>query len=516
MRRLALTFARRSVRILILGQTFARLINAKAKRMMTKHLSKAIFSVLILCQVSLAQYQLQEAFPNLGFEQPVDLQHSGDGSNRIFVVEQPGRIRVLANTATAAAAKLFLDIGDRVSNGGEMGLLGLAFHPDYKNNGFFFVNYTRANPRQTIIARYRVSSDPDAADKSSEQILLTIDQPYSNHNGGQTRFGPDGYLYIATGDGGSGGDPQNNSQNLKSLLGKILRIDVNSTQAGKAYAVPADNPFAGNTMGNREEIFAYGLRNPWRFSFDATGKLWCADVGQNSWEEINIIRKGGNYGWRIMEGRHCYSPSAGCDTTGLILPIFEYGHNASGGYSITGGCVYYGAALPSLQGRYLFADYVSRKIWSLGYYGVNPDVPVVEVLTTAAAGISSFGIDESGELYICAFDGKIYRLKSTATAIEQTGSQPAGYELLQNHPNPFNAATSIEYRLAEEAHVRLELINSLGAIVAVLVDSLQAGGHQRLQWDATPYPAGMYLVRMTATTRYGSVFRKSIKMVYLK
>jgi glucose/arabinose dehydrogenase len=477
---------------------------------------RTLLTLLALCTAALAQYQLQEAFPNLVFEWPVDLQHSGDASHRLFVVEQAGRIRILPNSASATATKLFLDISDRVASGGEMGLLGLAFHPDYKNNGFFFVNYTRTNPRQTVISRFKVSADPDVVDKSSEQILLTIDQPYSNHNGGQTLFGPDGYLYIGLGDGGSGGDPQNNSQNLKSLLGKILRIDVNAAPADKAYAIPADNPFAGNTMGFREEIFAYGLRNPWRFSFDATGKLWCADVGQNSWEEINIIRKGGNYGWRIMEGLHCYLPSAGCDTTGLILPIFEYAHNAAGGYSITGGHIYYGSSVPQLQGRYLFADYVSHKIWSLGYYGPDPAKPIVEELTTAPAGISSFGKDESGELYICAFDGKIYKFKATATAVEQPTGLPTGYDLLQNHPNPFNAVTTIQYELPEEAQVRIELINSLGAIVAVLVEARQPGGRHRLAWDAGNYPAGIYLIRMEARARSGSQFRKTVKMVYLK
>jgi glucose/arabinose dehydrogenase len=484
--------------------------------MLKNHLRQILFAVLLMWRLTSAQYQLQDAFPGLTFEFPVDLQPGNDGRDRLFIVEQAGRIRVLPNTTTTTTTKIFLDITDRVASGGEMGLLGLAFHPDYKTNGLFFVNYTAANPRRTVIARFKVSANPDTADPASEQIVMTIGQPYSNHNGGQTQFGPDGFLYIALGDGGSGGDPQNNSQNLKSLLGKILRIDVNNPQGENRYFIPADNPFAGNTAGYREEIYAYGLRNPWRFSFDAAGKLWCADVGQNSWEEINIIRKGGNYGWRIMEGRHCYSPSSGCDTTGLIPPIYEYGHNASGGYSITGGYVYHGAALPSLQGRYLFADYVSRKIWSLGYYGADPAKPVVEELTTAAAGISSFGKDESGELYICAFDGKIYKLKETTTTVEPAETLPVNPALLQNYPNPFNATTFIEYSLVEKASVRLDLINSLGATVATLVDSQQTAGRHRLQWDAGNNPAGIYVLRMEARTPSGILFRETIKMVYLK
>lgn len=283
-------------------------------------------------------FTLKNAFPDITIANAVDLQSPLDETNRIFVVSQQGRIFVFPNKPSAANPKVFLDLTDRVLYGGEQGLLGLAFHPNFIKNGYFYVNYTANNPRRTIISRFQVSpSNGDSAIKATETILLTYNQPFSNHNGGQVAFGPDGYLYIAAGDGGSSGDPNNNAQNKAALLGKILRIDVNNTSAGKNYAIPPDNPFAGNSQGWAEEVYAYGMRNPWRFSFDpVTGRLWVADVGQNMWEEINIVEKGGNYGWRLMESFHCYNPSTGCDTTGLKLPIWEYAHNSTGGYSITG------------------------------------------------------------------------------------------------------------------------------------------------------------------------------------
>ncbi|MCI0527719.1 MAG: PQQ-dependent sugar dehydrogenase, partial [Nitrospira sp.] len=287
------------------------------------------FLFLTIPTHSNAAVLLQQAFPHLSFDRPLDLQHPGDGTDRIFIVTQPGIIYAFNNSADVTSAKVFLDISDRVISGDELGLLGLAFHPNYESNGYFYVNYTTPNPLRSIIARYRVSSiDPDVADKNSELILLQINQPFSNHNGGQLAFGPDGYLYIALGDGGSGGDPQDNAQNRSVLLGKILRIDVNTPSDSPSYVIPRDNPFAGNTSGFKEEIYAYGLRNPWRFSFDLiTGRLWAGDVGQGLWEEIDLIEKGKNYGWRMMEGNHCFDPPTNCNTSGLTPPIWEYGHN---------------------------------------------------------------------------------------------------------------------------------------------------------------------------------------------
>mgnify|MGYP001262301701 CR=1 FL=1 len=260
--------------------------------------------VLLLAPLVYAQYELEIAFPNLTFARPVDLQHAGDGSDRIFIVEQAGVIRVFANTSSVATADTFLNIQNRVNDSGnEEGLLGLAFHPNFATNGYFYVNYTASNPRRTVVARYRVSANPNRADANSEFVLLTVNQPYENHNGGQLAFGPDGYLYIGMGDGGSGGDPQNNGQDRRGLLGDMLRIDVDNPAGGLNYGIPPDNPFVGNTSGYREEIYAYGFRNPWRFSFDfVTGWLWVGDVGQGSREEVDIVEKGLNYGWRIMEG----------------------------------------------------------------------------------------------------------------------------------------------------------------------------------------------------------------------
>lgn len=361
------------------------------------------------------QYKLQDAFPNLSFNNPLDLQHAGDGTNRLFVVSQRGLISVFENTSSVKSAKIFLDIRDKVIAGGELGLLGLAFHPDYEHNGYFYVNYTAPNPLHSVIAQYSVSAtDPDTTDRKSELILFQVNQPYANHNGGQLAFGPDGYLYIALGDGGSGGDPQNNGQNRSSILGKILRIDVNCTSDNKNYCIPPDNPFAGNTQGYKEEIYAYGLRNPWRFSFDpVTSWLWAGDVGQNLWEEIDVVEKGKNYGWRIMEGNHCYQSST-CDTTGLTLPIWEYGHDETGGCSVTGGYVYRGKKFPELYGSYLYGDYCSGRIWTLSYDGVNPARNTL--LLKEDINITSFGIDKDSEIYICDLNGKIYKL-ATSTPI---------------------------------------------------------------------------------------------------
>lgn len=355
-------------------------------------------------------YKTVVAFPNLSFTRPVDLQHAGDNSNRIFVVEQAGVISVFPNDKGASDKKTFLDIRQKVDDAGnEEGLLGLAFHPDYKSNGYFYVNYTANNPDRTVISRFKVSpGDPDQADAASEQVLLTFAQPYDNHNGGQVVFGPDGYLYISTGDGGSGGDPHHNGQNRSALLGKILRIDVNKQEGGKQYGIPADNPFAKNASGYREEIYAYGMRNPWRISFDSkTGRLWAGDVGQNLFEEIDVIEKGGNYGWNTMEATHCFEPKNGCDQSGLKLPIHEYPREE--GISVTGGFVYHGPTLKSLEGQYIYADYATMRIWAIEHSDLKK--PVNKLLVQADFNISSFGVDQNNELYLCGFDGKIHRLQ---------------------------------------------------------------------------------------------------------
>ncbi|MEP6594905.1 MAG: PQQ-dependent sugar dehydrogenase [Ginsengibacter sp.] len=355
------------------------------------------------------KYKLDEAFPGLEFNLPLELTSPNDGSDRIFVAEQGGVIKVFPAKAGVTESTVFLNIISKVSSGGEKGLLGLAFHPDYKSNGYFYINYTRANPLETVIARYKVSSaNPDVADAASEQILLTYTQPYENHNGGKVAFGNDGFLYIAAGDGGSGGDPGNRAQNRKELLGKILRIDVNNPAGNLKYGIPADNPYAKNSDGYREEIYAYGLRNPWRFNFHReTGTLWAGDVGQNKIEEVDIIEKGGNYGWRIMEANECYN-SSNCDKTGLSEPIWSYHQSSETGRSVTGGYVCEDENLPNLKGKYIYGDYVSGNIWALTYSG---KIAVKnELITTLSGNLSSFGEDSKNNLYVLAYaNGKIYK-----------------------------------------------------------------------------------------------------------
>jgi len=342
-----------------------------------------------------------------GLRRPTHVTSAGDGSGRLFVVEQAGQVRIVREGRLLP--RPFLDIAALVgSRGNEQGLLSVAFHPRFAENRTFFVNYTNRDGH-SVVARYRVSrDDPDRADSSSAAVLLTIEQPAANHNGGLLKFGPDGYLYIGTGDGGAAGDPWNNGQRLDTLLGKLLRIDVDGAVP---YAVPADNPML-NRAGARPEIWAYGLRNPWRFSFDrATGDLFIADVGQNAWEEVHVQPAGSpggeNYGWKVMEGKACFRAER-CDQSGLELPIAVYGHGSpGGGCSITGGYVYRGAAFPRLVGMYLYADYCSGNLWGLRANGAGWTGALLGVLNIRT---SSFGEDEAGELYLTDHGGGLYRL----------------------------------------------------------------------------------------------------------
>ncbi len=341
-----------------------------------------------------------------GFDTPVYVTHAGDGSGRLFVVEKRGTIAIVQDGERLP--ELFFDIVPLVeSRASERGLLSIAFHPDYPNNGEFFVYYND-KAGDSIIARYRVSSDPNRADMGSEEVILTIAQPAANHNGGLVLFGPDGYLYIGMGDGGQAGDPWGNAQNRDVLLGKMLRIDVDGAAP---YAIPPDNPFV-NTDGVRPEIWAWGLRNPWRFSFDrATGDMYIGDVGQNAYEEIHYqpaaSRGGENYGWDIMEGAACYPEDQPCSQEGLELPVVVYSH-AGGHCSVTGGYVYRGGAFPQFDGLYFFGDYCSGNIWALRQ--TDDGWESVRVRETNLT-ISSFGEDEAGEHYLCdMWDGQLYRL----------------------------------------------------------------------------------------------------------
>ena len=344
-----------------------------------------------------------------GFNSPLSLEQPNDGSNRLFVAEQGGTIRIIQNGAILAQP--FLDISSKVIQEGEMGLLGVTFHPAFRQNRKFYVNYVRSlsGQIQSVIAEY-TASPPNAntVDPVSERILLIVDQVgnFSNHKAGQLAFGPDGFLYFGLGDGGGEGDPFGHGQNTQTLLGKLMRIDVNATSPGLQYRIPPDNPFVAG--GGLPEIWAFGLRNPWRFSFDRdTGRLFLGDVGEDRFEEIDIIQKGGNYGWNIMEGLHCFNPPNGCNMNGLILPIAEYSH--AEGDAVIGGFVYHGSNIPALQGMYVFADLGTGKIWTL--QETSPNVFTRTLVTTTGKTISSLGQDQSGELYVVDYaGGNLFRI----------------------------------------------------------------------------------------------------------
>ena len=352
--------------------------------------------------------RVSPVFPKLGFERLTNLAQPAGAGNLLFVTEQAGLIHSFVNDPDVAESFVFLDITDRVSTkGNEEGLLGMAFDPDYSENGRFYVYYSASNPRRSVLSRFQTPpNNTDRADATSEIIVMEIPQPYSNHNGGQLAFGPDGYLYVGLGDGGSAGDPKANGQDLGALLGSVLRIDVSLGTDRRGYGIPNDNPFSG-VEGAREEIWAYGLRNPWRFSFDReTGQMWLGDVGQHLWEEIDLIQKGGNYGWNVMEGEHCFRPKTGCDTAGLEPPMFEYG--SSEGCSIIGGYVYRGNRLPSLWGAYVYADYCSGSIWALRQD--DDSVTDQRLIASLDRQITSFGQDREGNLYVLTQNSGIYEL----------------------------------------------------------------------------------------------------------
>ncbi|EEF58827.1 PQQ-dependent sugar dehydrogenase [Pedosphaera parvula] len=378
----------------------------------------------------LAAMQLKVAFPNLTFNRPLWLEEAPDDSKRMFVVEQFGRILSFSKDTQCKDTNVFLDITERKPHeNNEEGLLGFAFHPDFKQNHKFYVYYSQQNPKRSVLSEFTVSAtDPQKADLASERIIMQTPMVYGNHNGGTILFGRDGYLYISVGDGGLGGDPHNFGQSTRFLYGKILRIDVNSRTGSLQYGIPNDNPFVGKSdKGLRGEVYACGLRNPWRMSFDReTGELWVGDVGQDKFEEIDLIVKGGNYGWSVREGFHPFKEPVDRlkdQSTRLIDPIMEYAHTPalqkeckfpdhSIGLSITGGYVYHGKKLPGLQGVYLYADFVQGTVWGLKYEHGQITADSQLTKPNLARSIASFGEDRDGEVYLLAFDGKIYELEA--------------------------------------------------------------------------------------------------------
>lgn len=411
------------------------------------------FCILLFATASFSQTVGLQTFAS-GFSSPVAIVNAGD--ERLFVVQRGGLIRIVNPNGTINSTP-FLTLTSSIVSGGERGLLGLAFHPDYATNGRFYVNYTRSGDGATVIAKYTVSdSDPNVANPASAEVLLTIAQPFSNHNGGSINFGPDGYLYIGMGDGGSGGDPSNYGQNLNSLLGKMLRIDVNGESG---YAIPADNPYVG--IAGEDEIWAVGVRNPWKFSFDRqTGDLWIADVGQNAIEEINkaaSTEAGLNYGWRCYEGNSAYNTSGCGASSNYTFPIAQYTHASTGGCSLTGGYVYRGSTYPALQNKYVFADYCNNKI---GYIDVDGG-PITWTANAFSGNVVSFGEDVNGELYWVGISNGVIS-KVIDTSLSTNDFQQNGLSLFPNPAdNSFTIKNSNLLNLSE-----LSIYDSMGKRVA--------------------------------------------------
>lgn len=433
-----------------------------------------------------------------GFDDPVAMAHAGD--DRLFVVERGGRIRIISAPGTIEATP-FLDISAGISSGGERGLLGLAFHPGYAENGYFFVNYTDPDGN-TVIARYSVSADdPNLADPGSEMVILNIAQPYQNHNGGDLKFGPDGYLYIGTGDGGSGGDPQDNAQNLSSLLGKMLRLDVDS---GSPYAVPEDNPYVGEE-GAADEIWANGLRNPWRFSFDReTGDFWIADVGQGEIEEVNYIPNGTgsgfNFGWRCYEGDQEYNTNGCGSSEEYHFPVYQYLHTEDGGCSVTGGYVYRGAEFPALEGYYFFSDYCNDILYSLrdssGQWILEKHGQF------SGNNFSTFGEDGNGEIYLAGISsGKVWKINGEEP---QTGIRESGDSPWIVYPNPSGDYIYVGARKEGQPAEKIRLLNSSGKVILDLSGDITSG-----RLDISGTAPGIYFVEITAYGR--KIYEKLIR-----
>ena len=455
-----------------------------------------LISVLLIYSYAINAQQIKLVQFSSGYSSPLGIENCGD--SRLFIVERQGRI-IICDSLGNRRQQPFLDISDSITSGGERGLLGLAFDPDYAVNGFFYVNYTNQNGN-TQISRFRVkSSNPNVANRSSERSVLRIQQPFTNHNGGCMRFGPDGNLYIAMGDGGSGGDPNNNAQNTMSLLGKMLRIDLRN---GLPYKIPADNPFV-DSLNYRPEIWALGLRNPWRFSFDAlSGKMYIADVGQNFWEEINIQpngKGGNNYGWRCYEGKHPFNTS-GCRSQSFYTPpAYEYFHSDSlNECSVTGGFVYRGNIYSSLYGKYIFTDYCSGLFRT---YHVQAGRKRVRIVLDADDGFSSFGVDKYNEMYVCNVkEGIVYHITdgSLSQSNYSIGNNNSGPNRLTLSPNPAQDLIKISYTSLRAEKVTVRITGILGEEVYHGLKTAIAGINT---WTINlRIPRGSYYVSVTTTS----------------
>jgi glucose/arabinose dehydrogenase len=493
---------------------------------MTRFALRSLFVTLALALCLGATYQTAAALTTIrvasDLNRPIYCT-APPGDSRLFIIEQRGVIKILQNGVVLPLP--FLDIDALIPNvtgNDERGLLGLAFHPNYAQNGFFYVNYINLGS-DTIIARFHVSADPNRADSLSAQQVMFIDQPFTNHNGGHLAFGPDNYLYIGMGDGGSAGDPQGNGQRDDTMLGKMLRIDINGddfpADPNRNYAIPPTNPFvgAGNPL---DEIWSKGLRNPYRWSFDRlTGDLYIADVGQGCWEEINFqaggVAGGQNYGWVIMEGLHCYIPAQGCNpscTPQHILPIHEYSHSEAGfSCSVTGGYSYRGS-IPSIQGRYFFADFCSNQIYSFRYTGgavtelTNRTAELAPGGGLSITGIAGFGEDANGELYIVDRDagttGEVYKVVDPTSGVDPVPAPQARFEVSPATPNPFTDAIDFDIHTAAAGVMKVEVFDAAGRLVRTLAENTSIpSGTRNLVWNGQmdagqAAPSGIYFLRV--------------------
>jgi len=475
------------------------------------------FLAMLSASPGLSQVSPQVAFPGLPFwNRPIGLIDPYDGTDRLFLMEHRGVIHVFENDPSVTTTRVFLDIEYKVNRIGESGLLGLAFHPDYENNGRVYVFYSTAvDSLRSVLSCFTVSSDPDSLDESTELVLLNIPRTNTYHVGGRLTFGPDGYLWLFVGDDGV----PSNGQDRTTLPGAMLRLDVDNPSGGLNYGIPPTNPFVGNMDGYREEIYAWGMRNTWGYSYDATtDRWWGGDVGLDTYEEVNILENGKNYGWPVLEGPACYIPNP-CDTTGLNFtnPIHYYDHSV--GSAIIGGWVYRGSRIPSLYGYYVFADYVAGKFWAMDYDGVNPPT-VYSLYENGSFGpMFTFAVDKDNQLFFTNGNGRIYWFTGefVPVGIGTPTDNPRVARLEQNYPNPFNPQTMIAYSVDRAAHIQIDIYNVEGRLVRDLVNRNVAPGSYHAEWDGKDdagrlRASGVYFYRLTVD----GAMAQTRRMVLLK